>query len=837
MQTFYRDVVFAVRTLRNNPAFALTAIITLALGIGATTAIFSVVNTVLLRPLPYLHPERLSIIWGELRTRKVYDWSFAPGDLKDLMDQGTVFESIAAVNTGTGPLIIEGAPPQQIQIAAATPNIFSVLGVTIARGRGFVPDDGRPQPRPPQPAGNAVGAPTAPGANGPPPPRLPRIAVLSDGFWRRVYGADRSILGKTIQIGQGPVEVVGILSPGVELLFPPKAGILRVPDVWIAARIDFDADVTRNNVGWFPIGRLKPTTTLAAANNQVDAIAAGLRERFPLKKSVDLHFRAEGMKENVVATVQPTIRALMGAVVFVLLIACANVANLLLVRVSARERELAVRAAIGGSQWALTRQLLAESLVLAFTGGALGLMLAYFGIRVLLSLAPADLPRIESVSIDPLVLGFTMAACILSSVAFGLVPAVRASRPQLSDVLRAGGKGMTGGHGALLRKFVVATEVALSFVLLVGCGLMIRSAIALQRIDPGYDPRGVLTLRIDNLRSRSPQEQVAKVASIRERLASVHGVRSVATAAVLPLETRPSNGRWGTTAALADPTKYRQGQFHIVTPDYFSTLRTRVIAGRVFTTADDVPNSKTIVIDDRVAAMAFPNESAVGKQLLARINTPEAEAFEVIGVVAHQRHTTLVGDEKESIFFPNGSLFSGAGAWILRTDGDPVQLAPTVRAALMQFDPQLLITNLQPLTALVDQAMAPTRFALALIAVFAGLAATLAAIGLYGVLSSLVRQRVPEIGVRMAFGAEPSTIFQLVLKQGLGLSAIGVGAGLLGAWLLTRAMAKLLVNVTPTDPTTFASMVVVFFVIAGLASWLPARRAARVEPNVALREG
>ena len=365
MWTFARDVAFAARTLRKNPAFALTAILTLALGIGATTAIFSVVNTVLLRPLPYDHPERLTIIWGELRTRKVYDWSFAPGDLKDLMDQATLFEGIAGVATNPAPLIVDGASPQQIQIAAATANVFSVLGVKVARGRGFTADDGLPQPRPQQ-NGGATGV---PGPVAAPLPRLPRIGVLSDGFWRRNYGADPSIVGKSINIGGGPVQIVGILAPGVELLFPPKAGLERVPDVWTAARIDFDLDVARNNVGWNVVGRMKPGTSLDAASQQVERVAAGLRDRYPLKKSVDMHFRTEAMKDNVVATVKPTIRALMGAVVFVLLIACANVANLLLVRVSARERELAVRAAIGGSQWALTRQLLAESLVLSAAGG------------------------------------------------------------------------------------------------------------------------------------------------------------------------------------------------------------------------------------------------------------------------------------------------------------------------------------------------------------------------------------------------------------------------------------------------------------------------------------
>jgi putative ABC transport system permease protein len=345
-------------------------------------------------------------------------------------------------------------------------------------------------------------------------------------------------------------------------------------------------------------------------------------------------------------------------------------------------------------------------------------------------------------------------------------------------------------------------------------------------------------MRLGNLRARSDTEAMAKIATIRERLAAVPGVRAVTAAAVLPFESRPFNGRWGTSAALGDPTKFRQAQFHIVMPGYFEAMRGRLIAGRVFGAQDDVPNAKTIVIDDRVAALAFPNESPIGKHLLARIRTPEPETFEVIGVIAHQRHTTLVGDEKESIYFSNGAQNgNGAGAWIVRTDGDPAKLEGPVRSALMQLDPQLLITDMKPLTAFLDRAMAPTRFALALITLFAVLAATLAAIGLYGVLSSLVRQRGTEIGVRMAFGAQPSGIFRMMVGQGLALSAAGVGVGLVAALLLTRAMTKLLVGVTPTDPLTFVSMVLVFFVITALACFLPARRAASVQPNVALRDG
>jgi len=366
---------------------------------------------------------------------------------------------------------------------------------------------------------------------------------------------------------------------------------------------------------------------------------------------------------------------------------------------------------------------------------------------------------------------------------------------------------------------------------------MIRSAIALQHVDPGFTANGLLTFRLGNLRVRSNEEAVAKNALIRQQLSALPGVQAVTATAVLPLENLQSSGRWGTDAAIGDPTKFRQGQFHVVMPGYFEAMRGRLIAGRTFDARDDAPNAKTIVIDERVAALGFPNESAVGKHLLARISTPQPETFEVIGVVAHQRHTTLVGDEKESIYFSNGAQQNAAGAWIVRTSGNPAALAAPVRAALTALDPQLLVTEVRPLTDYIDRAMAPTRFAMALIAVFAGLAATLAAIGLYGVLSNLVRQRVTEIGVRMAFGAQPSAIFRMVVGQGLGLSGIGIAIGLAAALLLTRAMTKLLVGVTPNDPLTFVTMVLVFFVITAVACWIPARRAAGVEPNVALRGG
>ncbi|OLE84440.1 MAG: hypothetical protein AUF76_03405 [Acidobacteria bacterium 13_1_20CM_2_65_9] len=548
------------------------------------------------------------------------------------------------------------------------------------------------------------------------------------------------------------------------------------------------------------------------------------------------------MFEDIVSGVRPAILSLMAAVAFVLLIACANVANLLVVRASARSRELAVRAAIGASRWQLVRQMLAESLVIAAIGTALGLALARAGVRVLTMLGPKDLPRLDAVAIDPIVLTFAVLAGLTTAVLCGLVPALRASRADVMEVLRSvGGRaaGLRGGRG--LRHGVVVAEVALSFILLIGAGLMLRSFVALGRVHPGFDPNKVLTF---SLPAQFPQaaQRAAFKQQVRERVLAIPGVQAVTAALPLPLDGGLINGRWGTDAAVTDPTKFRQANFHLVLPGYFETLRTRLIAGRTFTDADNnvdqqANTPKQIVIDEAVAARAFPNESAVGKRLLARINTPEAEWFEVIGVVAHQRHSSLAVDGPEAIFFVDGYLGHGAASrWAVRTTGDPNQLATAVRAAVQQINPRAALADVQPMSAFVDKAMAPIRFTTTLIGIFAVVAVLLAAIGLYGVLATIVRQRTAEIGMRMVFGAPRGSILNLIVGEGIKLSAAGIVIGLVAAAMVTRVMTSMLVSVSPTDPPTFAAIVLLFVVIAIVASWIPAHRAARLDPMVALRE-
>jgi predicted permease len=827
MGRFARDIGFAVRSLRKHSAFALTAILTLALGIGASTAIFSVVNAVLLRPLPYARADRLVLVWGEMRARNVRDFPFSPPNFQDLRRGAPAFEDLAAVFTFRQPLVGDGGgPPEQVRVAGATTNLLSLLGARVMIGRGFMADDATPEPE--QPNAN----PQQP----PPPPQLPAIVVLNHGFWQRRFGGDPNVVGKTFDLGNFKARVVGVLAPGFELLFPPSTDIEPVPDLLVAVRLNYET-ANRNNVFLRVIGRLKPGVTVRQAETQAERVAADLRGRFPIMKAADSHFYVMPMHEDLVADVRPAITALTGAVLFVLLIACANVANLLLVRASARERELAVRAALGSSPWRLVRQMLAESLVLAGGGALLGLALAYAGIKLLVVLAPENLPRLGAVRIDLLVLTFAVLAAVVSAALFGAVPSIRASRPDLAELLRAGGRtpGLHGGK--LLRNGVVMAEVALSFVLLIGCGLMVRSFVELQRTNPGYDPRGVLTFEAGNPFAQTPDARAGFQRRLRERLLGLPGVQAVTAANPLPLDGSIVNSRWGPEAAAGDPSKFQQANAHFVLPGYFEAMRTRLVAGRVYTEADNRDSAMVIVIDRKLATKAFPGESAIGKRLLVRIRGPEPELLEVIGVVEHQRHETLAADGRETIFFTDGFVGHGAAnTWVARTSGNPAQLAPAVCAVVAEIEPRIPVAEVQPMQALVDRAMGPTRFALALIAVFAVIAAVLAGVGLYGVLSTTVRQRTAEIGVRMAFGAPQRSIFGLMIGEGLKLSAAGVALGLVAAYLLTRVMSSMLVGVGATDPTTFGTIVVLFFAIAAVASWLPARRAAGLEPTIALRE-
>ena len=544
------------------------------------------------------------------------------------------------------------------------------------------------------------------------------------------------------------------------------------------------------------------------------------------------------MRQHLVAEVRPAILALMGAVIFLLLIACANVANLLLVRASSRQRELAIRCAIGASTWDIARQILTEALLLAAIGALGGLGIAWLGIHELLAIAPAHLPRLDTIRIDSTVLIFTIVSSLVAAAIFGLAPAWRAARPDVMIVLRGTSRSEGLATGGRSRKIVVGFEVALAYVLLIGSGLMVRSFLELQRIDPGFNPHGLLTFQVQSDRFfRTQQERAVAIRQLEDRLRAIPGVQSVTAANPFPLTGGFSPIRWGTEEALADASKYKAVDPLIVLPGYFETMHTSLLDGRTFTDDDNQSGRTYAVVDKILANRAYPNQSAVGKRILIRIQTPEPVWVEIIGIVAHERGVSLSEPGREQVYLTDAYIGSGAtDHWALRIGTDPSKYANDVRAAIKALDPHLLITDMQPMDAVMEKAQASTRFSLLLIGAFAVIAALLAGVGLYGVLATVVRQRTAEIGVRMALGAQPGNIFQLVVGQGLRLTAIGIAAGLIAAFVLTRGLTTMLVGVKAADPTTYSAMAALFFIIAAMASWLPAWRAASLDPTAALRE-
>ncbi len=664
------DLAYAGRTLRKSPGFTATAVATIALGIGASTAIFSVTSAVLLRPLPYRNPDRLVLACLDLKKRNVSDFPLSNADFTDLgANTKTTFEEFAALHTSRAIFPREDGSPEQVPTAAVTTNFFRFLGAKIAFGRDFVDADGTP------------GAPSAQPS--------PTIVILSYEYWQRRYGGNTAILGHGMRDGgRGGPQIVGVLAPRFELLFPPKLSVERAPAVWTAARLNYDS-ANRTNVSLRVIGRLKPGVRLEQAQAEAELVAVNLRKIVLIWRTAGFYIRLEPMQQYLAAEVRPAILALMGAAIFLLLIACANVANLLLVRASLRERELAVRTALGGSRWRLLRQMLAEAVLLAGAGAILGVGLALLGIRQLLVIAPANLPRLESIAIDARVLAFAALAALTATVVFGVAPALRASRPDVMQILRASGRTGALASGGLPRNTVVILEVALSFVLLIGSGLMFRSFLALQRIDPGFDPHGVLTFLLVGGRAGStPPQRAALMRERQNRLQSLPGVRGVTASSQLPLAGGPGVIRWGTAPALTDPSQFQAADFQGVLPGYFETLRTPLLAGRTFNDADDAPERNGVMIDQFLAAKAFPGESAVGKRILVRVRTAtEPEWVEIIGVVTHQRQGSLAEAGREQIYFTDGFLEHGAAAQgPFERRGDPAKYAAVIRAEMAKLD-------------------------------------------------------------------------------------------------------------------------------------------------------
>ncbi len=820
-----RDLSFAWRTLRRSPVFTIAAVATIALGVGASTAIFSVANAVLLRPLPYDHPDRLVVMYMDLRTRNSFGMPLSTENFFDIRDGSTgTFEDMAAFRTGRQVLPGADGSPEQIRVALVTTNFFRLLGHRVVLGRDFQDADGIPQPLSSTPQ---FGAATAP---------LPTFAILSHEYWQRRYGGDRTVIGQRLPAGSRP-EIVGVLAPGMELLLPPQTNVERRPDIWVANRLTYD-NADRTTFGLRPIGRLREGATLERAQHDVEAVATKIRAEHAISRGSGFYARLEPMHGTLVGDVRPAILALMGAVMFLLLIACANVANLLLVRASLRTPEIAMRSALGAGRWRVVWQLFIEAIVLTGLGTVGGVALAWFGVRQLLALAPENIPRADTVAIDLVVASFTAIIALAAAVVFAVVPAVSAFRVDLVGALSGAGRSAgLGGRGRLFRSAIVVLEVALCFVLLVGSGLMFRSFLELRRVDPGFDPNALLTFQLLGGGLTTQQQSIERQRQVEDRLRAIPGVTAVTASNPFPLAGNFSTIRWGLEDALTDSTKYQAVDWQVVRPGYFEAMRTPLVTGRTFTEADNDPKRNLVVVDTMLASKAFPNDEAIGKRILIRIRTAEPEWVEIIGVVGHQRVTSLSEAGREQVYFVERFLGAGtANRWAVRTSGDPSQIANAVRAAVAEIDRQWLINEMQPMSALVSRAQSTTRFSLMLMGVFAIIAAVLVGVGLYGVLSTMVRQRTAEIGVRMALGASPNSIMRLIMVYGLRLSVAGIVIGLPSAFVLTRAMRSMLVGVRPADPTTYVIMGLVFFVIAAVSLYLPARRAALLAPTAALRE-
>jgi predicted permease len=818
----------AFRSLARSKGLMVTAVALLSIGIGATTALFSVVQNVLLAPLPYQEPERLVRIWSELTARNVRYFPESPTNLDEFREQAAQFEDIAGINTGNATVQRPGGEPREVQIANATWNFLSVLGVSPALGRGFTAQDGAYSATD-VPAGAQFPANTF---------ALPRVALISHGLWQGEYGGRTDAVGELLEVNGVSVEIVGILPQGFRLHMGPAAGVAPDADVWVPLRADL-ASAPRNNVFLNMVGRLRPGVSVAQGQAELAAIAERMYDANPVMRTAGTRIWVMAYSEELVTDVRTTLWALLGAAAFVLLIACANVANLLLIRAAGRVRELAVRAALGADRRRLIRQMLAESAVLAALGAAGGVAFAWLGLGLILESAPQNIARLDAVRMDLTVLAFAVGVAVLTTLLAGLVPALQGSRFAVAGALRdRTGAALGGGHR--LRRGLVAGEVALSFVLLIGAGLMVRSFAELHSAELGFDPEGLLTFQVNLPFQQYPEFEQRRqfYYAFQERIAALPGVTSVAAANPLPLTGLPFHGRYATEPPAGDDTTaYRQANYRVVLPGYFETMRTPLLAGRALTRDDELNERPVAVVDDVLAAASWPGGDPIGKQVWVRLNAPEPVPFEVVGVIRRQLQENLHEAPRESIYFTAGSAGQfGVNAWALRSTLAADALLPLLRRELDALDPGLPLVRVQPMGEFVDAAMGRTRFALQLIGAFGLAALVIAAVGLYAAIHYLVRQRRAEIGVRMSFGARPADIFRQFLRHGLALAAVGIAIGLAAALALSHTLNAFLVNTSPTDPATYAAVAAGFLVVALAASAIPALRAARVHPMTVLRD-
>ena len=805
MNTLLHDIRYGVRMLLKHKGFSAVAIIALGLGIGANTAIFSLVNGVLLRPLPFPNSDRIIYFEGKNPAAGITDSNISYLDFTDWSQQTDLFASTAAYWTGNADLSGDGAEPEAVPRAGVTTGFFFVLGVQPVLGRAFVPEDDKP-------ATFNEGRGT--------------VAIISHGLWKRRFGSDPAIVGRVVQMKSRPLTVIGVMPPGFE--YPEQT------QIWVNSAVNLSEE-PRDNRAWSAIARLNSNVDLKQAQTRVSAINAQLDKQFhQTNKGWDVSLWT--LHERLVREVKPSLLALLGAVGLVLLIACANVANLLLARSAARQKEIAIRSAMGASRTRVLRQMLTESILLSAIGGIAGLVLSIWLTDVLMSMLPEGAPRLAHIGIDYRVLTFALVVSALTGILFGIVPALQASKLDVTNALKEGGRSGEGHRRTSARSLLLIGEVALSLMLLVGAGLLIKSFLRLQEIRPGFNAHNVL---IANLALPYPKYQYEQFEEffrqLKERLEASPGVQAAGGSINLPLNASGyAIGRGfipeGRPLTVDDN---RDAMFSAITGDYFRALQIPLLSGRTFELRDNADAPKVVIINETIAKRHFGSATeAIGKRL--SIWRDEKFMREIVGVVGDTKTGSLTGEGGAQIYVPNAQARENFMGLVIRTAGDPAAFATTLRHEVQALDKDQPIYNVRTMDDVVMNSLGTRRVSMQLFAVFGIAALLLAAIGIYGVMAYTVAQRTQEIGIRMALGAQRSDVLGLVVRQGMTLAAIGVVAGLAGAFSLTRVMASLLFNVRPDDPTTYLAISFLLIVVAFLACYLPARRAAKLDPVIAL---
>ena len=802
MGSLWQDLRYAVRVLGKNPGFTAVVVVTLALGIGANTAIFSVVNTVLLRHLPYRDSDRL--VWITQFIPAQGNTLVFDSDYFAWSRQNQVFESMAAYGstertlTGTG-------DPERLEAGRVTAGFFSVLGVEPTLGRSFLAEEDRPE-----------------GA---------QVCVLSHELWQRRFGADRSVIGRSITLDGKPYTVLGVMPARFKFVDSHK------PALYLPFGLHETSGVAPGGMLLDVIARLKPGITIERAQSDIAVIGHGLHAGYRggyAKMMAGARPQVMSLRLRKVGNVRPALLILFGAVGFVLLIVCANVANLQLARAAARQKEIAIRTAVGAGHWRLARQLFTECLLLAVIGGAVGVALAYWDVSVLRTRGPADIPYLADVRLDYRVLLFTALVSIATGIIFGLVPVFTAAKTDPNESLKEGGSRVASSRrGQLLRGGLTVTELALAMVLLTGSGLLIRSFVRLMMIDPGFNAHHILTARIDlpETQYSEPSQQSAFFQNLLERVHALPGVISADAVASLPLTGYMMSSSFD-VEGQSRPEVNTAASINIASPGYFQTMGVPLISGRTFTSQDTAEAPKVVMLNPTCVRKFFPGENPVGKH----IKIPDAEGWAtIVGVVGDVRQSGLASLPEPEIIEPYLQVPNSYMTLVIRTSTDPLSLVPALRSQVQSLDRDLPMFEVSTMEQYLAEEMAGRRFNMVLLGIFAGLALILAVVGIYGILAYIVTQQTHEIGIRMAMGAQRRDMLLFILRRGVRLTLIGVAIGLPAAWVVTRVMSSLLYGVSPRDPLTFIGMTLLLVTTALLASYIPARRATKVDPMVALR--